>query len=195
MKTSDASTPLFKEMAHEVRLMQIHYPESTWSESVSPGERDLGTRTSTVPIFHNTRSHCSSDNSTAVLLTVRPHFPNLAIDEVSQLLSITDLRQVLGDFFFQCSYVLRNGRRISRPDCALSFSHVHVWLKFRMQQRSLQDPSALAPPQMVQAAPPGPLLPYGQANTVLIAHESGERTLDILSEHMLFPLPITNEIH
>jgi hypothetical protein len=51
-----------------------------------------------------------------------------------------------------------------------------------MQQRLLQDPTALAPPQTVQAASPGPSLPFGQANTVLILHESGELTSDVLNE-------------
>ncbi|KIJ57464.1 hypothetical protein HYDPIDRAFT_171680, partial [Hydnomerulius pinastri MD-312] len=62
---------------------------------------------------------------------------------------------------------------------------VRVWSKFRMQQRSAQNPSALAPPQTVQAVPPGPTLPLGRGNTVLITHESGEPTSDVLEERFL----------
>ncbi|KIJ59743.1 hypothetical protein HYDPIDRAFT_32958 [Hydnomerulius pinastri MD-312] len=180
-----AGMPLFNEMVYEARLMQIYYPESTWIESVLPGEHRINTSTPRGSVFNNARAHLSSDNSTAILLTLKPHFPDLSIDDASQLLSITDLRPALGDFFAGRSYMLRNGRRISPPNCSLPFSRVHVWSKFRMQQHSAQNPFALAPPQTIQAAPPSFALPFGRANTVLIAHESGDPTSDIIGERYL----------
>jgi hypothetical protein len=177
-----AGVPILNEMADEARLMQIHYPESMWIESVLPEEQSISTRTRRVSVFDNARSHLSSDNSTAILLTLRPHFPNISIYEASQLLSISDLHPALGDFVSGRSYTHRNGRRISLPNCYLPFSHVHIWSKFRMQQRSAQNPAVLAPPQTVQAAPPSPSLPFGRANIVLITHESGDRTTDIFNE-------------
>ncbi|KAF9220459.1 hypothetical protein BS17DRAFT_852137 [Gyrodon lividus] len=169
-----AGMPLFNEM--------IYYPESTWIESVLPGEHRINTSTPRGSVFNNARAHLSSNNSTTILLTLKPHFPDLSIDDASQLLSITNLRPALGDFFAGRSYMLRNGRHISPPNCSLPFSRVHVWSKFRMQQHSAQNPFVLAPPQTIQAAPPSFALPFGRANTVLIAHESGDPTLDIIGE-------------
>ncbi|KAF9218323.1 hypothetical protein BS17DRAFT_883480 [Gyrodon lividus] len=124
-----AGMPLFNEMVYEARLMQIYYPESTWIESVLPGEHRINTSTPRGLVFNNARAHLSSDNSTVILLTLKPHFPDL--------------------------------------------SH------------SAQNPFALAPPQMIQAAPPSFALPFGRANTVLIAHESGDPTSDIIGERYL----------
>ena len=44
----------------------------------------------------------------------------------------------------------------------------------------------VSPAQTVQAAPPSPTLPFGQANTILIAHESGDQTSDVIEERMTF---------
>jgi hypothetical protein len=51
---------------------------------------------------------------------------------------------------------------------------VNIWEKFQIQQCSVHDPRVVAPAQTVQAAPPSPILLFGCANMVLIAHESSD---------------------
>ncbi|KAH7908791.1 hypothetical protein BJ138DRAFT_1012076, partial [Hygrophoropsis aurantiaca] len=179
-----AGAPLINEMALEANLMAIHYPESTWIDAILPEERRISTR-KRGSVFDNIRSHISSDNSTAILLTLKPHYPELSIHDACDLFSLPDLLPALGDYFGGRSYLQRGGRRVSAGRCSLQFSHVRVWTKFRMQQYSTQNPLVVAPPQTVQAAPRGPSLPFGRANIVLIAHESGDLTSDLLSERYL----------
>ncbi|KAF9222828.1 hypothetical protein BS17DRAFT_836007 [Gyrodon lividus] len=162
--------PLFNEMVYEARLMQIYYPESTWIKSVLPGEHHINTSTPRGSVFNNACAHLSSDNSTAILLTLKPHFPDLSPWEIS-LLDVHTCSATAATFL--------------PPIVLYPFSRVHVWSKFRMQQHSAQNPFALAPPQTIQAAPPSFALPFGRANTVLIAHESGDPTSDIIGERYL----------
>ncbi|KAI6014080.1 hypothetical protein PISMIDRAFT_110851 [Pisolithus microcarpus 441] len=168
-----AGAPLINEMVYEATQMQMHYPESTWVANVLPNEQRVGSIASRKSIFDNSRSRISSDNSTAFLVTVKPHFPSISVDDTA-FLSINDLRPALGDFFSGRSYTSRNGRRLSLPNCPLPFSDFHAWNKFRIQQRSVQDPLSLSPPQTIQAVPPSTNMPWGRANTVLISHESGD---------------------
>ncbi|KAG9308640.1 hypothetical protein JVU11DRAFT_11593 [Chiua virens] len=154
--------------------MQLHYPEQMWISAASPDERLVGHAAPPKSVFHNPRSQVSSDHNTAFLLTCQPHLPRLSIDEACAAFSMDDLRAALGDFFSGRSYTNRNGRRIAAPNCSLPFSHVHMWNKFRIQQRSAQNPLSLRPAQTVEAHPPSPALPFGRGNTVLIVHESGE---------------------
>ncbi|KIK12808.1 hypothetical protein PISMIDRAFT_120205 [Pisolithus microcarpus 441] len=164
-----AGTPLINEMVNEAVQMQMHYPESMWVANVLPNERCVGCIAFRKSIFDNDRSRISSDNSTAYLVTLRPHFPSISVDDAA-LLSINDLHPALGDFFSGRSYTSRNGHHLSSPHCPLPFSDFHAWNKFRIQQRSVQDPLSLSPPQTVQAVPPSTDMPWGQANTVLIRY-------------------------
>ena len=105
---------------------------------------------------------------------LRPHHSNYSVEQAATLFHLDDFRPVLGDHFSNRSYNDRNSHRISLPRCDLTFKMVNIWEKFRIQQHSVHDPRVVAPAQTVQAAPPSPTLPFGRANTVLIAHESGD---------------------
>ncbi|KAI6022479.1 hypothetical protein BKA83DRAFT_4054337, partial [Pisolithus microcarpus] len=169
-----AGAPLINEMLHEATQMQMYYPESTWISNVLPNEQHMGFVAPRKSIFDSARSRISSDNSTAFLLTVKPHFPSIPLNDAATLLSINDLRPALGDFFSGRSYTSCNGRRLSSPLRPLPFSDIHAWNKLRIQQRSAQDSLLLSPPETIQAVPPSIDMPWGRANTVLVCHESGE---------------------
>ncbi|KAL4065534.1 hypothetical protein V8B97DRAFT_2025692 [Scleroderma yunnanense] len=158
------NSPLLNEMADEANLMALHYPEATWISGILSTEHSVSAIRSLRSIFDNPRSRVSSTNSTALLLTLRPHFPDVLLRDATVLLGLDDLLPALGDFFSGRSYTAHNGRRISLPDCPLPFD----------SQRSAQDAEVVVPTQTVQAAPPSPVLPFGRANTVLICHESGD---------------------
>ncbi|KAG1832346.1 hypothetical protein F4604DRAFT_1606038 [Suillus subluteus] len=172
LKSQRAS--LIYEMSREANTMVLHYPEATWISTVLPDEQYVGAGKPITSLFTNNRTHFSSDNTVAILLTCRPHFPRLSIEEASQRFHIPDLCPALGDLISGRSYIERNGRRFCRPNCSLSFDYIHVWQKFRMQQRSTQDRRIVSPAHTVQALPPSSSMPFGRGDTVLITHESGE---------------------
>lgn len=124
-------------------------------------------------IFDRLYSHIFPDNNCAIVLTRRPHFPNLLISTATQDLAINDLLPALRDFYSGLSYSARNGR-CANTDSTLPFTLLNAWTKFRIQNRSTQNPLLFVPPKTVQALPPSPALPFGRANTVLLTHESGE---------------------
>jgi hypothetical protein len=172
LKSQGAS--LVYEMSREANTMALHYPEATWISTVLPDEQYVGAGKPIISLFTKDRSRISSDDSVAILLTIRPHHPHLSIEEASQLFRIPDLRPALGDLISGRSYLERNGRRFCCPNCSLSFDRLRVWLNFRMQRCSTQDSRVVSPAQTIQALPPSSLMPFGRGNTVLIAHESGE---------------------
>lgn len=172
LKSQGAS--LVYEMSREANTMALHYPEATWISTVLPDEQYVGAGKPIISLFTKDRSRISSDDSVAILLTIRPHHPHLSIEEASQLFRIPDLRPALGDLISGRSYLERNGRRFCCPNCSLSFDRLRVWLNFRMQRCSTQDSRVVSPAQTIQALPPSSLMLFGRGNTVLIAHESGE---------------------
>ena len=174
LKSAGASLLNSVVMMKEANLMAAHYPEATWVSSISSTERPFSHIRPLRSIFDNPRSRISPSNSTALLLTLRPHHSNYSVEQAATLFHLDDFRPALGDHFSNRSYNDRNGRRISLPRCDLTFKMVNIWEKFRIQQRSVHDPQVVVPAQTVQAAPPSPTLPFGRANTVLIAHESGD---------------------
>ncbi|KIK16619.1 hypothetical protein PISMIDRAFT_113019 [Pisolithus microcarpus 441] len=185
-----AGTPLINKMVYEAMQMQMHYPESMWVANVLPNEQHMGSIASRKSIFDNSHSRISSNNSIAFLVTVKPHFPSISVDNMA-FLSINDLRPALGDFFSGWSYTSHNGHHLSLPNCPLPFSDFHAWNKFRIQQHSVQDPLSLSPPQTIQAVPPSTNMPWGQANTVLISHKSSDViSADHADELILLPITI-----
>ncbi|KAG1840969.1 hypothetical protein C8R48DRAFT_781568 [Suillus tomentosus] len=172
LKSQRAS--LIYEMSREANMMTLHYPEATWISTVLPDERYISGSKPITSLFDKDRSHISSDDAIAILLTCRPHYPKLSIKEASQIFNIPDLCPMLGDLISCRSYLQRHGRRVSSSNCSLSFHHVHLWQNFRMQRHSIQDSRVVSPPQTIQALPPSPSMMFGSGNTVLISHESGE---------------------
>ncbi|KAG1866444.1 hypothetical protein C8R48DRAFT_600483 [Suillus tomentosus] len=170
LKSQQAS--LIYEMSREAHAMTLHYPEATWISTVLPDEQYVGAGKPIASLFTKDRSHISSDDSVAILLTCHPHHPQLSIEEASQLFRIPDLRPALGDLISGRSYLERSGKQFCRPNCSLSFDRLRVWQNFRMQRRSVQDSRVVGPAQTIQALPPNSLMPFGRGNTVLIAHES-----------------------
>ncbi|KAI5991692.1 hypothetical protein F5J12DRAFT_727279, partial [Pisolithus orientalis] len=168
-----AGAPLINEMLYEATQMQIHYLESTWISNVLPNEQYMGSVAPRKSIFDSGKSCISSDHSTAFLLTAKPHFPSIPVDDAAPLL-IHDLQPVFGDFFLGWSYTSHHGCHLSSPNSPLPFSHFHAWDKFCIQQHLAQDPLSLSPPQTTQAFPLSTNMPWGQANTILICHESGD---------------------
>ncbi|KAI6098384.1 hypothetical protein EDD16DRAFT_1450420, partial [Pisolithus croceorrhizus] len=124
-------------------------PKSTWISNVLPDEWHMGSVVPRKSIFDSAQSHVSSDNSTAFLLTIKPHFPSISIDDAA-------------------SYTSCNGHWLPSPLCHLPFSNIHAWDKFHMQQHSAQDLLSLSPPQTIQAIPLIINMPWGWANTILI---------------------------
>ena len=187
-----AHAPLMDEIRLEAGLIQLYHTESmsnhfidadtsvvptdsySASADVSGVELSIDLPAQNKSIFEKPNSRISADNKSALLLTRRPHFPNLDVDEASRILAVSDLHSALGDFLSGRSYHARNGRRYAAPNCPLPFTSLHAWKKFRFQHRSVQNPLSFAPPQTVQAVPPSSTLPFGRASTVLIVHESGE---------------------
>ncbi|KAG1724322.1 uncharacterized protein EDB91DRAFT_1255279 [Suillus paluster] len=190
LKSQRAS--LIYEMSREANMMALHYPEATWISTVLPGEQYAVAGKPITSLFTNNHTHFSSDDTVAILLTCRPHFPRLSIEEASQHFHIPDLCPALGDLISGRSYLERSGRRICRPNCSLSFDYLHVWQKFRMQRRSTQDSRIVSPAHTVQALPPSSSMPFGRGDTVLITHESGELLSPATSERMCILFPITS---
>jgi hypothetical protein len=180
LKSQQAS--LIYEMSREANTMALHYPEATWISTVLPDEQYVSAGKPVTSLFNKDRSRISSDDSVAILLTCHPHHPHLSIEEASQLFHIPDLRPALGDLISGRSYLERNGRRVCRPNCSLSFDHLHMWQQFRMQRHSMQDSRIVTPARTVQALPPSSSMPFGRGNIVLIAHESGELLSPAASE-------------
>ncbi|KIK31414.1 hypothetical protein CY34DRAFT_111380, partial [Suillus luteus UH-Slu-Lm8-n1] len=180
LKSQRAS--LIYEMSREANTMALHYPEATWISTVLPGEQYVVAGKPITSLFDNNRTRFSSDDTVAILLTCRPHFPHQSIEEASQRFHIPDLCPALGDLISGRSYLERNGRRICRPNCSLSFHYLHVWQKFRMQRRAMQDSRIVSPAHTVQALPPSSSMPFGRGDTVLITHESGELLSPAASE-------------
>ncbi|KAI6002200.1 hypothetical protein F5J12DRAFT_723281 [Pisolithus orientalis] len=143
-----ASAPLINEMLYKATQMQIHYLESTWISNVLPNEQYMGSVAPRKSTFDSGQSRISSDNSTAFLLTTKPHFPSIPIDDAAPLL-IHDLQPALGDFFLGWSYTSHHGHCLSSPNSPLPFLHSHTWDKVHIQQHSAQDPLSLSPPQTI----------------------------------------------
>ncbi|KAH0825928.1 hypothetical protein J3R83DRAFT_7607 [Lanmaoa asiatica] len=186
LKTAHA--PLINEIVHEMELVHLYRAEPTSDQAntlvgsvdnsagtdARSNEQLIGLPSQKKSIFDKRHARISADNKSAILLTVHPHFPDLDIDVASQTLGITDLRPAFGDFFSGRSYGDRNGCRYAAANCPLPFTTLHAWNKLRIQHHSVQNPLSLVPPQTIQAVPPSSALPFGRANTVLLAHESGE---------------------
>lgn len=124
-------------------------------------------------LFSNTRSQISQDLSTAISVNVLPHRRHCSVVEIARDFHLPDFHGALGDFsVLQQTHSQRRGRRRSDINTILPFSHIDVWLNFKLQQRSTQDPSILLPVRTVQALPPTAELPYRHCNTVLINNTS-----------------------
>ncbi|KAF9477723.1 hypothetical protein BDN70DRAFT_810175 [Pholiota conissans] len=172
----DSGAPLLNMMYREAHEMAIHYPESVWISNILPNERRVFSTRGHASLFSKGHSHISADNTTAFLLTQRPHFSHIPVDEAAELFHLPDFRPALGDFFSLLTYTDRGGQRRSPANCALTFTHVNVWKNVRLQQCSSQDERLLVPVQTVQALPPAEGMPYGRAHTVLVDHLGGQRT-------------------
>jgi hypothetical protein len=166
---------LLNEMVIEASDMAVHYPEQAWLSRVLPDEEQVCTSRTRTSFFDKDRSHISRDQSTAILLNVRPYRSSALINDIATEFGLPDLRAALGDFFTAQSYGQRFGRRHSSSDCTLPFERLNVWTNFRLQQRSVQDPRIISPHQTVQAMPPTNNLPNGRCNTVLVHDNDGYR--------------------
>lgn len=175
------NTTLIDEIGREEQLIQLHNPQTSWS----PYPPAVG-QSRSKPLFEHPRAYISTDNQRSLLLTARPHFPDISVDEASRSLGVQDLRPALVDFVSNNSYTSRNGRRVAPPNFPLSFSSLNAWNKFRIQLRSIQNPLTFSPPQTVQAEPPSASLPFGRANTVLLSHESGDLLSNANTERTCF---------
>jgi hypothetical protein len=177
LKFNNAS--LLNEMFNETAEVVNHYPEAAWLSQVLPhGDISIPGGVSKSSLFSKVRSRISDDRSTAFLVNVAPHHPNLTVDAAAHLFHIPDFHGALGDYFtLRQLYAACHGQRRSTPNCELPFSHIHVWNSFRMQQHSTQDPRIIRPSRTIQALPPSASLPQGRCNTVLvvIADGSGEQ--------------------
>ena len=170
---------------------QVHLydPQLSWNPHASFIEQSRVVSQPNKLLFENPHSSISPDNNRALLITLNPHFPKLSIDDASRFFGINDLCPALGDFFSNCLYTSRNGRRLSPFNCPLSFSSLDAWRSFRIQLRSTQNPSTFSPPQTIQAEPPSGSLPFGRRNTVLLSHETGDLLLTGANgERMCSPL-------
>ena len=174
LKSAGASLANLVMMIQEANLMAAHYPEASWFSHISSTERLFSHIRPLRSIFDNPHSRVSPSNSTALLLMLRPHHSNCSIEQAAALFHLDDFHPVLGDYVSGRSYNNRNGRHIPLPRCDIPFELADIWEKFQIQQRSVHDSQVVTPAQTIQAAPPSPTLPFGRANTVLIAHESGD---------------------
>lgn len=95
-------------MVTEASDMANHYPEQAWLSCVLPDKQQVGTsRTRTNP-FNKNCSHISKDQSTAILLNVRPYRSAL-INDIAIEFGLPDLQAALGDFCTAQSYGQRLG--------------------------------------------------------------------------------------
>ena len=190
LKTNGAS--LLNEMVHEASEVSNHYPEAVWlSHAIPSGEASVGNGTSKPSLFSRSQSHISDNHSSAFLVNLQPHHPQMDTTEAARLFRLPDLHPALGDYFSQQqSYTARNGQRRSRSDCFLPFTQIHIWTKFQMQQYSTQDSRILLPSQTLQALPPSDSMPYGRGDTVLIndTDGSGDQTSLPSSDCKSFPI-------
>lgn len=144
---------LLNEMVTEASDMADHYSEQTWLSCVLPDEQQVGTSRTRTNLFNKNHSHISKDQSTAILLNVRPYRSAL-INDIATEFGLPDPRAALGDFCTAQSFDQRLGHRHSRPDCTLPFERLNIWTNFRLQQHSVQDPRIISPHQTIQAMPP-----------------------------------------
>jgi hypothetical protein len=187
LKAGNAS--LLNEMVHEASAVAAHYPEAVWlSHALSPDEISVGSSMSrsTNSIFTKRRSHLTDDHTTAFLVTLRPHLPNVLVDDAATQFQLPDLRGALDDFFtLELTHAAHRGHRRSRVDSKLPWSHINIWTNFRLQQCSTQNPAILLPTRTVQALAPSATMPYGRCNTVLIndVDGTGDQTTLSSSHH------------
>ena len=176
---------LLNEMATEAGELATNYPEAEWMSHVLPDENILQIKH--INFFANARSHVSSGDAIAILLTACPHHKKIAVEDTAGKFNIPDLRAVLGDYIDGYSYDSCRGARRSKLDCPLPFTHLDIWLHFRLQRCSTQDPRVLLPPRTVQALPPTEAMPYGRCDTILIttSESFGAQTSELSSTSKL----------
>jgi hypothetical protein len=120
---------------------------------------------------HPPRTFSTPCLSTAFHLGRNPNC-TMRVDEVAQLFGIPDLRPALADYLRRIESGKNNsriigGRRIAHDACQLPFSHLHIWYKVRIQQRSFHDREALTPPRTLHASPPSSESPLGRYDTAV----------------------------
>jgi hypothetical protein len=89
-----------------------------------------------------------------------PSYKQMPIDEVATLFDIPDLREALSDYIQRVNrsgdgYIRAlGGRRSAVKGCQLPFTHLQVWKKFRLQNKSYEYPHNPLPSKTVNASPP-----------------------------------------
>lgn len=95
---------------------------------------------------------------------------------------LTDLHGRFMSFHRRSKYV-QHLTREARP-LAVITSKFETWTKVRMQLRSVQDDETVLPLLTVAAIPPGPALPSGLYNFVLVKQPPGATYTGIQGEHI-----------
>ena len=115
-------------MVVEALDVSNHYPEVTWLSHVPPpGEASAGERASKLSLFNNAHVHISDDNTTACIVTLKPHHTAVRIAQAAQLFNLPDLHGAFDDYFsLQLTYMDRNGQRWSKVSFTLPFTYSYL---------------------------------------------------------------------
>ncbi|KII84503.1 hypothetical protein PLICRDRAFT_117735 [Plicaturopsis crispa FD-325 SS-3] len=144
------------------------HPLYTWLSRVAPGDKMVGVPRPVCNLFLKGSLGSDTSSLAAYHLNGSPDIPIISINDAASLFGLQDLRPALGDYHRGLSYVQRNGRRVSDNHTTLPFSHIRVWLKFKIQQHSVHNPNSVIPSRTVQALPPSSYNKHGHCDTVLI---------------------------
>jgi len=99
VKSSASESALLLEMFHEAKLVALHCPDPNWTSGIVPDKHLVSSAHAQWSIFDNPRSQVFETDTTAILLTLRPHHSGLSLHGASALLGLHDLIPALGDFF------------------------------------------------------------------------------------------------
>lgn len=105
-----------------------------------------------------TRKKAITNETTAFRVTVRAHWRNMTVNEVSTKFHLPDLENTLKEYVSNATFFVE--------DVGLSTA-VDVWKNVRLQQRTVQDDKVPTSPQTVSAVPPSEISPLGFCNFVL----------------------------
>lgn len=132
--------------------------------------------------FPHLESRMFTTSSTAFCLNRIPTLPRISIEDAAALYGIPDLRPALGDYFDDQlhGYQRRSpdrpiigGRRRSKLDCRLPFTHLEVWYSLRVQTMPPHKTNSYPlPAQTLQARPPDKGdWQFGRYDTVLLCDD------------------------
>ncbi len=147
-ETDEEPDPIQEQKEHELAMTEL-------ATNVLPKEIDN--------FF--TKKRAIKTETSAFLVTGRAHLRDITLEDIATRYKIHDLHAAIVKYC-QCL-----GVADWWGDRDIPFTSVDAWKYVRLQLKTVQDDSKLAPPQTVMAAPPSEEFPFGWCNFVLVRED------------------------